>query len=800
MGVVYAARDEKLERARRPQDHVVPRARRHRAQAVLARGPRRGQREPSERLPALRDRRGPRRAVHRHGAARGRVAGGAAAGGADERGRDAAHRASGCWPRSRRCTRAGSSTATSSRRTSSSRRTASSSWTSAWPARASPPLARPPPGDATLTGTGIMVGTPRYMAPEQVTGEALDARSDLFAAGAILFEMLAGRPAFAGRNAVEILHATLHEQPPALTGSPAVAAVDRVIRRALAKRPAERPASADAMADELRAVRGVWATTRRRWPARSRASWSCPSACCGRIPRRTSWPSACPTRSPPRCPASARSSCARARPRRASRARRRTSRRWPPRRTSTASSWAPCSAPATSSGPPRSSWRRRAGTLLSSHTVQSSLGDLFHLQDDMARRVVEALALPLGGETPPPTPDEPRDARAYELFLRANELARGYDQLPEARDLYQRCLELDPKFAPAWARLGRCHWVIGKYIHDPADSAARAEEAFRRALDLNPRLAVAHRLYASFEGDTGHSLDALVRLLGEGRRARQRRRAVRGPRPRRPVLRALRAVHGRARGSAAARPERRHHLRADDADDGGPRPPAARPPGPPLAAEATTDPGHGLGLAGRRDEARQILDELARARIPALAPGCRRSRPGSTAGPKTSSPACASLGGLTITDDPEGLFQDGLDALRPGRARAGPRRLPPRGRQGFYAAPTLAASPAFDALRDDPASRRCWPTPRPARGGAGRVPRGRRRGAARASPTGSEDPGPPERQGGDPPPAPHRAPGQRPPLRTMSAHQMVCHLSDSFRAVMGAQAGEPRRAVLSKTS
>ena len=101
------------------------------------------------------------------------------------------------------------------------------------------------------------MGTPRYMAPEQVVGEAVDARSDLFAAGAILFEMLAGRPAFGGRTVVEVLHATLHEQPPALTGSPVVAAVDRVIRRALAKQPAERPASADSMAEELRAVRGV---------------------------------------------------------------------------------------------------------------------------------------------------------------------------------------------------------------------------------------------------------------------------------------------------------------------------------------------------------------------------------------------------------------------------------------------------------------------------------------------------------------------------------------------------------------
>src|SRR5262249_46297639 len=108
-----------------------------------------------------------------------------------------------------------------------------------------------------LTVPGMVMGTPRYMAPEQVKGEAVDARSDLFAAAAILFEMLASQPAFVGRNVVEILHSTLHEQPPALVGSPAVAAADRVIRRALAKEPAERPESADAMAEELRAAHTV---------------------------------------------------------------------------------------------------------------------------------------------------------------------------------------------------------------------------------------------------------------------------------------------------------------------------------------------------------------------------------------------------------------------------------------------------------------------------------------------------------------------------------------------------------------
>ena len=152
------------------------------------------------------------------------------------------------------------------------------------------------------------------------------------------------------------------------------------------------------------------------------------------------------------------------------------------------------------------------GTLLTSHTVQSSLGDLFRLQDDIARRVVEALSLPLGGGVAPHTPDAPHDARAYELYLRANELARTYDGLSAARDLYQRCLELDPRFAPAWAQLGRCHRVIGKYIDGAPDSEARAEEAFRRALALNPRLSVAHKFYAQPRGR--HRPGAATRSCG----------------------------------------------------------------------------------------------------------------------------------------------------------------------------------------------------------------------------------------------------------------------------------------------
>ena len=69
------------------------------------------------------------------------------------------------------------------------------------------------------------------------------------------------------------------------------------------------------------------------------------------------------------------------------------------------------------------------GTLLTAHTVQSSLGDLFRLQDDIAQRMSEVLAVPLSDSTSSPTPDAPHNPRAYELYLRANELARTYDGL-----------------------------------------------------------------------------------------------------------------------------------------------------------------------------------------------------------------------------------------------------------------------------------------------------------------------------------------------------------------------------------
>jgi tetratricopeptide (TPR) repeat protein len=112
----------------------------------------------------------------------------------------------------------------------------------------------------------------------------------------------------------------------------------------------------------------------------------------------------------------------------------------------------------------------------------------------------------------------PRTAGVYELYLRANELARDWDHIGEARDAYQKCVTLDSQFAPAWAGLGRCQRVLGKYFDDTV-SASEAERSFQRALVLNPDLPVLHKYYAQLECDAGRAVDAMRRLLQRARRA-----------------------------------------------------------------------------------------------------------------------------------------------------------------------------------------------------------------------------------------------------------------------------------------
>jgi TolB-like protein/Flp pilus assembly protein TadD len=94
---------------------------------------------------------------------------------------------------------------------------------------------------ADATGVGAVLGTAGYMAPEQVRGEAVDPRADIFAFGCVLYEMLTGRRAFAGDSSIDTLHATLHDDPPDLTALGAVPEMlARIVSRSLEKQPAKR--------------------------------------------------------------------------------------------------------------------------------------------------------------------------------------------------------------------------------------------------------------------------------------------------------------------------------------------------------------------------------------------------------------------------------------------------------------------------------------------------------------------------------------------------------------------------------
>ena len=109
---------------------------------------------------------------------------------------------------------------------------------------------------ATPTVPGAIVGTVGYMSPEQVRGLAADARSDIFALGAVLYEMLAGRRAFSGRTPADTLAAVIASDPPPLaSGSgPLPPGIERVVRRCLAKEPEERFHSAHDLALALESL------------------------------------------------------------------------------------------------------------------------------------------------------------------------------------------------------------------------------------------------------------------------------------------------------------------------------------------------------------------------------------------------------------------------------------------------------------------------------------------------------------------------------------------------------------------
>jgi eukaryotic-like serine/threonine-protein kinase len=110
---------------------------------------------------------------------------------------------------------------------------------------------------AKMTATGVMIGTPNYMAPEQVTGQKIGPATDIFSVGALLYELVSHKKAFGADSIHNVLFKVVSEDPPplALAAPEAPRGLDLVIRRALAKEPADRYQTAQEMANALTTIR-----------------------------------------------------------------------------------------------------------------------------------------------------------------------------------------------------------------------------------------------------------------------------------------------------------------------------------------------------------------------------------------------------------------------------------------------------------------------------------------------------------------------------------------------------------------
>ena len=384
---------------------------------------------------------------------------------------------------------------------------ASNYWTSVWRALCSLRAT-----DATLavTENGIGVGTPLYAAPELLLARPFDVRADVYSLGAILFEMLTGRPPFSGATLAELIHAVVHEPPPVLAGSPAVWALDRVVRRALAKAPSDRYLDIASFADALSPTRALLdggavtetrAMTRlavlpfrllRTDPEIEYLSLSLADVIANALSGleslvvRSSLSTAKYATGVPDLGAAARE----------------------------------LSVDVVLTGTVLRSHNRLrvsaqlmsapAGDMLWSHTLQVDMDTIFELHDELAQRVIQSLPLTRDDVRRGPRL-RPTSAKAFDLYMRGMQLRMEAATWRRARDLFDQCLGIDAGFAPAWAERGRLDRVLAKY--QDSTLIAQAESALQRALELDPDSGPAHYYRAQLEIDTGRPDEALMRLV-----------------------------------------------------------------------------------------------------------------------------------------------------------------------------------------------------------------------------------------------------------------------------------------------
>ena len=349
------------------------------------------------------------------------------------------------------------------------------------------------------TSPGLVMGTIGYMSPEQVKGAPIDARSDLFAVGAILYELLTGRRAFEADSAAETMTAILRDEPPPVHDSQAAvsSSIDDILRRCLAKQPADRYQTASELRGALESMSaGVAAvgSVPRPIPDRGPSVAVLPFVNLSADPDNEFFADGIAEEiitalsRVPGLRVAARTSAFAFRGR--------------------AIELAEVAAKLRVSAVLEGSVRRAGSRLrvsvqlvdvaggyqLWSERYDREAGDIFAIQDDIAQAVVDRLKVTLGAGAPAALVTPAAHLEAYELYLRGRVLVnqRGA-ALGRGIEYFERALAVDPAYPLAYAGLAFALSLVGFYGHAPMTvMAPKVKLAARRALELDASLAEAH--------------------------------------------------------------------------------------------------------------------------------------------------------------------------------------------------------------------------------------------------------------------------------------------------------------------
>lgn len=381
--------------------------------------------------------------------------------------------------------------------------------------------------ETTLTATepGRLLGTVGYMAPEQVRGEPADERADLFAIGVILHEMLSGSPPFTRTSSAETLAAILREAPPPVPREDLPPALERLLLHCLEKDPEDRFQSAR---DLGFALETVLAELDGMGPAPQPAERKGDSSIAV-LPFADMSPGQdqeyfCQGIAEELLNALSRIQGLRV-------AARSSSFQFRDPGVDLRAVGERLGVDSVLEGSVRKAGDRMRVTVQLvdvakgyqswSERYDRSVEDIFAIQDDIAASVVHSLRGVLAGEPGPSVhPAEATDIEAYEHYLRGRQHVHEFRRpaFDLAIRMFERALEIDPDYAPAWAGLANVHSWLYQWWGGAEENLREAERASRRALELapgSPDARAARGFMLSLNGryeEAGDEFEAAIRL------------------------------------------------------------------------------------------------------------------------------------------------------------------------------------------------------------------------------------------------------------------------------------------------